>query len=244
MAMLDSNSCASCGGGVARVGPLCSANGTCAACLTDIHHAEHLGQRILSDAEDAELTRIGGTSASGYGELTRLGFKALCQRLVLTTDDYFVDLGSGGGRIVLQAAREHGVRCAIGIELARSRHELAVQNLAREPSITSRVRLVCGNIADARYWNPPNSLAKDPPVTGDDDGVLAGATVVFLSSLLFGEELMASMAKRIASCASVRVVATLQRFPAQGVDGSELPGFHHCLPTERCETSWMVPRDM
>ena len=235
-AVLSLMRCRSCGGDVASVGPLCTANDTCASCIAEIHAAESLGHRVLCDAEEAELTAVGGASAHGYGELTPLGFKQLCERLRLNEQDTFVDLGSGGGRVVLQAAREYGVQRSVGIELAQTRHELAERNLAREPHIAERVRFVCGNIADSRHWT-----RRRVGETADNDGVLVGVTVVYLSSLLFNEELMEAMARRIEACDTVRVVATLRRF-SRRPDGCELRGFHFRLPTERCETSWMIPR--
>ena len=67
---------------------------------------------ILHASREAALERAGGYSASGYGEVTRLGFQQLNARMRLQHDDTFVDCGSGTGRTVLQAAREYGVRAA------------------------------------------------------------------------------------------------------------------------------------
>ena len=129
-------------------------------------------------------------------------------------------LGTGLGRAVVQAASEFRVRESVGVELARSRHALAVKALSLEDStLASRVRLLQGDCADAALWSEANAP-------------LARATVVYAASLLFSSELMARLAQRIEASESVRVVASLKRWH------SGLVGFREEEPPERCETSW------
>ena len=166
--------------------------------------------------------------------MTTLGFRKLCARVSISTSDVFSDLGSGTGRIVLQAAREFAVRKAIGIELSSGLHGLALAALAREVAHLDggRVRFVLADCVDARLWRH-SSGSHD-----DGAGVLMGTTVLYMGSLLFGEELMARLAQRIAACPTVRVVATLQQFPVP------LEGFYEEMPPESCETSWMAPKSV
>jgi hypothetical protein len=70
---------------------------------------------------------VAGEYASTYGEITPAGFRALARRVGLGAQDVFVDLGSGVGRAVVQAALENGVRRSAGVELAASRHERAAR---------------------------------------------------------------------------------------------------------------------
>lgn len=62
-------------------------------------------------------------------------------------DDVFVDIGSGKGRVVLQAALRHPFRTVYGVELSERLHEVAVRNLAsvRDRLRCQDVRLVHGN---------------------------------------------------------------------------------------------------
>jgi hypothetical protein len=57
------------------------------------------------------------------------GFRALARRIGLSPSDNFLDLGSGVGRTVVQAALEFGCRTSHGVELSPSRHERAQRAL-------------------------------------------------------------------------------------------------------------------
>ena len=98
--------------------------------------------------EDAELVRgIGGERAGVYGEMTAVGFRSFARRFGLSTGDTFVDLGSGTGALVLQAAAEFGAQ-AVGIELAHSRHQAALTALSTAPEeVRSLVTFVQGDAA-------------------------------------------------------------------------------------------------
>eukprot|EP00966_Prymnesium_polylepis_P162161 3747781-Prymnesium_polylepis.1 len=63
-----SRKCASCG---KRVCPkhVSKVNGCCAECLEDVQQAFDKGCCSIADAEAAEITALGGGSASVYGEL-------------------------------------------------------------------------------------------------------------------------------------------------------------------------------
>ena len=140
---------------------------------------------LPSEREQHELGVIGGPNSSTYGEITSQGFEALAQRLRLGPDDNFVDLGSGLGRCTMQAASRVGVRHACGIEYVGSRHRAAVAALTLSSrAMSSRVTYLQGDCADASFWH-------------GDDAPLAGATVLYVSSLLFSTKLMARLAKRI-----------------------------------------------
>ena len=180
--------------------------------------------RCCSQSEMDAITALGGPMAETYGEITADGMKALAARVLMGPSDSFADLGSGCGRAVLQALTNFDVASACGIELAESRHELALQALAALPAEqASRARFLCGDCAAADAWQ--------------SGGALADATVVYVASLCFGDELMQRLSERLVESPRVRTVATLKPF-AGGLGG----GFVAVDPPEACEMSWTALR--
>jgi len=72
------------------------------------HHPRHQKAEFATTSADGD----------GYGELTSAGFQSL-QRIL-------ADLGSGTGKLVLQALLEFNVKTAIGIELGEARHHFRI----------------------------------------------------------------------------------------------------------------------
>ena len=175
-------------------------------------------------AEEKEaMTEIGGDFANVYGELTDLGFARLAERLHLGPDDVFVDCGSGQGSIVLQAAREFGVRRSYGLEFAASRHRRAVARLeveAGDPAsdVAKRVQLIQGDCADAERWAA--------------GGELSTCTCMYTCNVLFDAALNARLKQCVERCDTIRCVAAFQPWP-EGLDGFREPYEVLC-----CETSW------
>ena len=189
---------------------------------------------FVSAAESAAIAAVGGRSAATYGEITRDGFAALAHdlRVSLCAGDVFADLGSGLGRSVFQAASDFGVRRAVGIEMAASRHALAASKLAglRDSDVISRCLLVQGDCSDAALWS----------VAPGADAPLAEASVIYIASLLFSSELMTRLAQRIVEMAgngqsSLRVVATLKRFRRGALRRARL---RERLPPAFIDMSW------
>ena len=147
------------------------------------------------------------------------GFGQLAVRLRLSDADRFADLGSGLGKCVLQAATDHHVADAVGIEFSQSRHEMARRSRDALPTaVASRVRFIEGDCASVGLWE-----GADTP--------LAGATVVWVCSTCFGAHLMERICGRLEAAASVRAVASLRPFV-------RLRGFAEAMPPEPCEMSW------
>jgi len=197
------STCQSCGETVQQV---CSVNGCCARCLYEIGHFDRLGQSAVSKRDEAELARAGGAEASTYGEATRLGFRRVCKRLGLSADDTFVDCGSGTGRLVIQAANEFGVRRAIGVELSRQRHSMALGLLTSSSGRGAKPRTAfyCEDFAASRLWTAAAAISPGGSSAaaegGEADGALVGATVVFTYCIMFDESLMARLARCIEAC--------------------------------------------
>ena len=65
-------------------------------------------------------------------------------------DDYVIDLGSGDGRIVIAAARDWGVKRALGIEIDPERIAEANEG-AKEAGVEDRVRFERGNLYEIDF---------------------------------------------------------------------------------------------
>lgn len=199
------------------------AGSCCLRCIEALHTQVALGRYCTTAAEELELARIGGERASGYGELTSQGFRALANVLELGVNDVYVDLGSGLGRTVLLAAREFSVRESIGIELAETRHELAVAALEQETAaLPCTFRL--GDVCDEVMWD----FLRERNVT-----------VAFANNVLFGDGLQQTLGRRIEECTTLRAVAVLRPWGAEGLRG------FRSLPQTLCvESSWRAPDEL
>jgi SAM-dependent methyltransferase len=75
----------------------------------------------------------------------------------VTNQDVFIDLGSGMGRAVLEAAARYPFARVIGVELSEELHDIARQNL-----VTTSRRLRCTNVelirADLREYRLPDDV--------------------------------------------------------------------------------------
>ncbi len=102
-------------------------------------------------------------------------------RAAVDHDDVFLDLGSGMGRIVYQAASQYRLRRVIGVELSNELHEIAVANIneARPRLRCPAVELVC---SDALAYDIPDEV-----------------TVVFLSNPFRGATFAAVIDKLLES---------------------------------------------
>ena len=193
--------------------------------LKAIHAAAGKGF-VTTDAENAAIRLVGGARSDQYGEITPKGFSELGRRLELACGDVFADLGSGTGRSVVQSVIEFDCSRALGIELAASRHAVAVRGLEEDQvEARTRVSFVCGDLAGKELWS--------------SGGALEAVTVVWTCSLLFSDELMARLARRISGSESVRAVATLKRFPSGSLHGFEVERTRALLH----EMSWTAAQD-
>ena len=196
-------------------------------CVEAVQEAVREG-RCTDQQEEEAIEAIGGAEAATYGEMTPLGFRSMAERVGLCKGDVFVDLGSGLGRVVLPAAREFAVRRSIGVEYALSRHTLAEE--AREASASQSVEFIHGDCADADVWR----------------AALHDATVIYVSNLLFGEELQERLAQRLEELVdstrpqSIRLVLTLKPFHRVPKGYVEDEG----EPQLVVETSWRAPEEL
>src|SRR5437773_12422235 len=117
--------------------------------LYERRYRVHTSGKLILDSHDAESICY---IAMNWRQLRRV-----LPRRSVSERDVFLDVGSGMGRAVLEAAAAYPFARVIGIELVRELHEVAQQNMAR----TTR-RLRCRNIelicADAQEYRIPDAV--------------------------------------------------------------------------------------
>jgi SAM-dependent methyltransferase len=104
-----------------------------------------------------------------YQPLAWLALRRILRRSEVTEDDVFIDLGSGMGRAVFQAAAQYPFKRVIGVELSNELHTIAKRNFQQ----TTR-RLRCPHIdlvnSDAVDYELPDDVTVvlfNNPFTGE-----------------------------------------------------------------------------
>jgi SAM-dependent methyltransferase len=107
------------------------------------------GIRTSGEVDLAELGLAAADRVS-YKPTPWLALRRVLRRRSVSTDDVFLDLGSGMGRVVFQAARFYPFRRVIGVELAPRLHRYAAANIDRNRDVLRcpDVRLVRGDVLD------------------------------------------------------------------------------------------------
>ena len=173
----------------------------------------------IPDAEALEVceqSRCG--QAAGYGELTSDGTRLVLHELRPRRGDVILDLGSGAGRFALQAALAAPTARSIGVELAPSRHAVAISAASR--ASLSNLAFHHGDMLDA-------SLCAD-------------ATLVYVSPLLFHADFIMRLGAMLDALPSLCVIASLgRRFPPSGIHWGSYPRGQPlvpgpCLPHALC----------
>lgn len=87
----------------------------------------------------------------GYQASRLLALRAALPRSTVSADDVLLDLGSGKGRVVLQAARHYPFKRVVGIELSSDLNAIAQVNvgLARDRLRCREIELILGDAASA-----------------------------------------------------------------------------------------------
>mmetsp|Transcript_17759 Transcript_17759/g.27877 ORF Transcript_17759/g.27877 Transcript_17759/m.27877 type:complete len:295 (-) Transcript_17759:906-1790(-) len=189
-------------------------------------------------------------TASTYGEITMLGARQLFYYMSLTTqksrsnnkDFHFYDLGSGGGRLVIQSYLElPSVSTSVGIELSHSRHEIASKTYKylQDNGDITRIR----NLA-RRAWG-----IEDKDDT-NDSGIklyegdlfkldISKATHIYVSSLCFSEQMLEMLVEKIErEATSLQVIASLRMLPLKKNNDEALVKIGKSPWQEWIEMSW------
>jgi precorrin-6B methylase 2 len=132
-----------------------------------------------------------------YGEITYESTAKLLNILKITKDDVLYDLGSGVGKFIMQAYHNTPVKKAVGIELSSTRIQKANEAIAR---LQKQKKLKKDKIIQFREENFANTDISD-------------ATVIYLCSTCFSEELMKIIIDKMKSCKNGLRVATLKTLP-------------------------------
>lgn len=100
---------------------------------------------------------LADSNRSPYRPSRWLTLPRILPRREVTSDDVFVDLGSGKGRVVFQAARLYPFERVIGVELVSQLSEIARGNIDR-----NRHRLACRDVelitSDALDYDVPDDV--------------------------------------------------------------------------------------
>ena len=154
----------------------------------------------------------GPASPSTYGEITEVGARQLfhCFERYSNSGTYpmnFVDLGSGVGKLVVQAYMElPHLQKSTGIELSPSRHASAIQTWATIQNEADQIR----NIETKALKDASVEL-----VEGDMfDYDMKDVTHIYVASLCFSEAMMHRLAHKLKQEATqLQCIATLKEFP-------------------------------
>jgi precorrin-6B methylase 2 len=146
----------------------------------------------IHQKEEKNIIAQGG--APTYGEITFESLKRLTDDLKLCKDDVFYDLGSGVGKVVVQVFLDSPIKKAVGIELSITRCDHAKKVLQKlQTKLKDRtLEFHHQNIADAS---------------------LSDATVVFMCSTCYSDDLMKKMTDKLALVKKGLRVITLKRLP-------------------------------
>lgn len=152
-------------------------------------------------------------SSSLYGEITPSAAKQLFGYLELKPRDVFYDLGSGVGKVVMQAALSTKARKVVGVELARSRYKLAEQ-VRKQAVKEGLIR------ADKAEFRCEDLMKTD----------LSDATFIYTCSTAFPPAFMRRLTRHLATLRKDLIFISLQ-------DVDDTPFFEH-IDTLRLDMTW------
>lgn len=186
-------------------------------------------------AEDTRLAEQNGTFRKTYGEFTIEGVNVLLEVLNVSATDTFCDLGSGVGKVVVQALLQKQPAAAVGIELSEMRHRKAVeashrlQHLA-PTALTALRRPADGSVA---VELPPSQLRLLHGDMLDLDSEVARCTKIFFCSTAWPKELLERMEQKLLSLPFVHR-------PVLVASSRELKGLGELLHPQRVEGARFV----
>lgn len=133
-----------------------------------------------------------GERSHMYGEVSFDGVAIVLQHLQLTATDTFYDLGCGVGKVCWQALLQTPVTSVVGIELAKSRFDVAQHTLELQAVPEGK---------SLRFLHE-DFLHSD----------VTQSRVIFLGATCFSAQLMDALANFIPSLANVHTVVSTKQF--------------------------------
>uniref|UniRef100_A0A7S2R563 Histone-lysine N-methyltransferase, H3 lysine-79 specific n=1 Tax=Rhizochromulina marina TaxID=1034831 RepID=A0A7S2R563_9STRA len=199
-----------------------------------------LSLESCTELEAVDARRVnqisGGQKAMTYGEMQPGSWSRLLADLHVGGDDTVYDLGSGRGRLVVQAALETGCRRAVGVELSKQRHQQAAR-------AAKRLSRYAEKMAHARAAHAAEAVKF---INGDMRQVeLADATVVYLMNQDLPRklneqiwEVLVAESERRRSGDSPSATRRLVLLTLLGIRGAGEPS--HILPSSQSWTDAVV----
>jgi hypothetical protein len=152
-------------------------------------------------------------AATTYGEIKYIGgVDQIVEHLRLDSDDVFVDLGCGTGRAVVEMFLSTPVKRAIGYELVKERYDHAME--VRNMMINNPLYTINKKSNSKRHLEFYNQNIVDAD--------LSKATVVYLCSTCFSNDLLGIIVEKLAKCKKLKAVFTLATLPDLAITTAKL----------------------
>ena len=180
-----------------------------------------------------------------YGEVTQLGARQLFYYMKMFNNDkiHFIDLGSGNGKLVVQAYLEIPfLMKAQGIELSPARHNLANKSWDNIKEEANKLRTetikLHGTLSETnkQYNDAVLNLVQGDLFEMD----ISTATHIYVASLCFTDEMMNALSTKIMKEGkNLQYVTTLKQF---SIEIEKVGGF--IKESRYVEMTWTKPRGM
>jgi SAM-dependent methyltransferase len=125
----------------------------------------------IRTAGEVQLDEVGlaAVDRNSYKPAPWFALRRALPRRSVSPRDVFLDLGSGQGRVVFQAARFYPFRRVVGVELVADLHARAAANIAgnRGRLRCRDVQLVCSDVLDFRIPDDVTVVHLYNPFTGN-----------------------------------------------------------------------------
>jgi len=151
-------------------------------------------ERIRVNASHGE-TGVKDDNAHVYGEPTPVTTSLMLGRLGLDDRDVLYDLGCGRGFFLMQALLSSPIRKAVGVELATSRIEIAKR---AQGMLLERGLLPPGKLLELHEQDMARTSLED-------------ATIVYMDSVFFSDQLLATVARNMARAPRMRWVVMIMK---------------------------------
>lgn len=155
--------------------------------LPDYQKGRFKDLEVMKAVDNSTDTMGGeGCAEDSYGEMPVEYANTFFKKVNCRPSDTFADLGSGLGRVVVEAAVLGGMRKAVGVELSVQRHKMACDGLMEA---TKGLEEIQGKAGTSRVELHQGNLLKFD---------LKGFTTIFASTICFRDALMEKLGAKLA----------------------------------------------